>query len=217
MNEKEMRCISGGVFALLSVMYLWNFIGSLFSSYVSVPYIIMDLLKFASMGLITLSLFIDWRPIMTVGSAVGIVTALFCTFLMRNAGLSGTKLALQNGFLTYVSLLVISLQPKPGMILGIILAALYIAFALLFGTGKPITYLLSGEGLSVAGTVFAGLAFSGDGTPAFNKRSHTANKASAHSSVADAAEVLIRLKGLLDAGAITQEEFDEKKRELLGQ
>ena len=32
----------------------------------------------------------------------------------------------------------------------------------------------------------------------------------------DSADEVMKLKGLLDAGAITQEEFDTKKKELLG-
>ena len=32
----------------------------------------------------------------------------------------------------------------------------------------------------------------------------------------DSADEIMKLKGLLDAGAITQEEFDKKKKELLG-
>ena len=32
----------------------------------------------------------------------------------------------------------------------------------------------------------------------------------------DSSDQIMKLKGLLDAGAITQEEFDAKKKELLG-
>ena len=47
-----------------------------------------------------------------------------------------------------------------------------------------------------------------------NKKSEESNSESGNGK--DSADEIMKLKGLLDAGAITQEEFDAKKKELLG-
>ena len=66
--------------------------------------------------------------------------------------------------------------------------------------------------LRIIGGVLFGFAFATEKKPALAKTSNVAATADTESTI----EKLTKLKSLLDSGIITQEEFDEKKKQMLG-
>ena len=90
---------------------------------------------------------------------------------------------------------------------GAVLKSDFISFerVLLYGIVPAVAYALVGLWLKVA-----------DHSPTFNPVKAAPAASPSHPSQAETIERLKEYKSLLDCGAITEEEFQEKKKNLLG-
>lgn len=116
-------------------------------------------------------------------------------------------------------LLVTCLNRRSAKTMGIIAAAVQVLYIIIIGVFGFSWYLNWEVSLWVvvrllldcAGAVFLGFAFS-----ELKSKSKAAAAALWPSGVSDTYEKLTHLKGLLDKGIITQEDFDAKKKDILG-
>ena len=115
-------------------------------------------------------------------------------------------------------LVFVSIKPVYAAKVGIAAAIVAVARLIVFAIGQSYVLKLSAVlwgTLFAAGALFLSLAYKDMVKQGTETHSPTA-AAQGLASGADDAEQLAKWKSLLDNGAITQEEFDDKKRQLLG-
>lgn len=109
-------------------------------------------------------------------------------------------------------LLITCLNRRSAKITGIIAAAIRFILAIyIFSLGGSMWGMIIQPLLECAGAVFLGFAFSG-----LKDKPKAAAAAPKAFGMTDTYEKLTQLKELLDKGIITQEEFEAKKKDILG-
>lgn len=200
MNKKTLRIVAGAVFALNGVLRLITLLSSQGSttawSYIwPIAYL-----------LIAVSLFADIPLLTTVGGLIVLISPMrsmiqmgcFIPYLFLNA-------------MSVVLLSAAGLSRRTSNVFGI-LSAIFFAFyeiVLVFVLNAklaPMSYLYIA--LYLVGVILLGIGFSEKGKKVVASSKDNGN---------DRIERLTKLKELLDKGVLTPEEFEEKKRQLLGQ
>lgn len=216
-NQRIYQYISGGCFALLAIWYLFHITGSWLNG--------VDAVAFA---LLALCIFLNMPLLGKIGCGIGVARNIYLLIIQISFvhdalryGYSGIVIPRIFGCVlviaAFVLLFVALQQPQMKKTFGlaaggvlavrviiflfakynflfILLAILFTAGATFFAFSQPFPVKAAGETVANTGSVGK----------------------SAASSTGTIIEQLSRLKGLLDKGVITQEEFDEKKKQLLG-
>lgn len=227
MNKKALRIVAGVLFLLLAaipfVLTLTGRSGShLWSYYVGL----------AGYLLIAISLITDLSILTTLGAAGPIINearnlVIYLRFVMNpseyvlseNVSLYSLKLRMVITIGIIIAFLLLALcglvknAAKPlGILSGALYAIAYIArIALGLVSFTPLGALH--VGLFVVGAILLGIGFS---EPKSNA-TYAYRTTPPQSDISAQLDQLTRLKSLLDMGALTQEEFEEKKRQLLEQ
>jgi len=175
--------------------------------------------------LFAISLFIDNLSFARVIRIVTLVYAAFTTVVTLVTGTSGWVISLLVSLLMQVMLLLAFIKPgKQGQIFGFISAGLFILSNLLscirliknydleFGFALRVYLLAPGTLLLLAALVMTAFYVADKDL----EEKQAAPKAAAYVDPKSSLEKLTALKALLDKGAITSEEFEEKKKQLLG-
>lgn len=209
MDKKTMRYVAGALFALNAILRLvfafggqgltiWSFVWPV------------------GLLLIAAGLFIDLPVLSTVGGFI--LAAYEVRQLLVNLELDAFRLDLLAFVVALVLLAIIGLSPKTAKTMGILSAVFYVLEVILLVLRLPPYSHLSSRSylyiaLFLAGVILMGIAFSADKP----KETVAAPQIDApQSELSEKLDRLIRLKDLLDKGVLTQEEFEAKKREVLG-
>ena len=226
------RYVAGGCFAACALIYLIIRCGHIPSPYAgSYPYDLLCVLAFA---VIAVGLFVSVPMVSAAGSALLLVRRVICLlykfryFLKRFKAISSV-LSLLGFLMDYLIpivfallLLITCLNRRSAKTRGMISAAVrffipavyfiisIIRGSILINSGSLLSFALLL--LESAGTLCLGFALS----ELKDKSKAVAAAAPKASGVSDTYEKLTHLKELLDKGIITQEEFDAKKKDILG-
>lgn len=215
-TKTPFRYIAGGCFAASAIIYLIN---NCLRHHIFNFYYISLILAFAA---IAVGLFLSVPMVSAAGSVLFLISRVVILFrnvkyFITNPDFFNYSSFFLTGafalFALFALLLLIScLNRCSAKITGIIAAVFrFIPAIYIFSFGRSlwdIVLLL----LECAGAVFLGFAFSG----LKDKPKVLAAAAPQASGVTDTYEKLTHLKELLDKGVITQEEFDAKKKDILG-
>ena len=226
MNKKALRIVAGILFLLRVIIpFALTFTGRS-SSYLWSYYV-----GLAGYLLIAISLFADLSILTTLGAAGLIINearnlVIFLRFatnpseyvLSDNLSLYSLKIriVLTTGIIIAFVLLalcgLVKNAAKPlGISSGVLRAIAYLApFALGLGSFTPLgaLYII----LFVVGVILLGIGFSDPKNPAMA----TTRTGAPSSEISFKLDQLTRIKSLLDMGALTPEEFEEKKQQILG-
>ena len=201
-NKKTLQYVAGALFALLGILSLiFSSSLTLWSIAFALGYLLIAVSLFASLPILTL-----------VGGVVLVISVGRSLLLNIRHGYFIPFLVVE--LIAFALLAVAGLSPKASKPLGILSAVFYILYRIMsqLGTIKASFTLQSVlyTVLFIAGAVLLGVAFS-------SNKEKAAPAAGTMSAGSDKIERLTRLKDLLDKGVLTQEEFEEKKRQILGQ
>lgn len=217
-KNNSLRYVSGACFALVAILG----IPVLFNGD---PDWIWNLLHEASYVLIAIAMFASVPMLIAIGggiSAIVSVRNLICQLVYGFP--TSFIIAAILSLVAWVLIVVAALNMKNGRTLGIVSSVLIALRYLVTIFGNKIAVGIFGFHLSsflinlglILGVLMMGLAF-GDN---LFKHSETANsKANGNGNVTSGEsqiERLIKLKELLDKGVISQEEFEAKKKQILG-
>lgn len=212
-NKNSLRYIAGACFTAIAVYYI-VFILKGFSYYVlyEIPFIIGP-------ALIAIALFISKPVLAAVGSALcGIGAIIVAVQLSFGLGVINSIILL----VVFIMLLIGSIIQGAGRVTGIAACALsVIRLVICFCQGHlalwswglfgwPVQVLL------IIGCLMIGLSAINNPVNK-NAAEQSPEVSQIQNGTNDQIEKLTKLKSLLDSGAITQEEFDNKKKQLLGQ
>ena len=214
-NKSTVRYIAGGLFGLLGILSLVSNLKGSIS--------ILSLLWPIGCILIAVGLFTFQRALATVGAA-GLVLSEIRTIIILlpsfrdGYGYMGFNYVLREGIpyvillAAFVLLLVATLARGASMPLGIVSAAVYASYYLIiilrYHINSPSMAILRAL-LFIVGTVLLGIAFQ-------KKGQAKAVPGNVSPDMAEKIEQLISLKDLLDKGVLTQQEFEEKKQQIIG-
>ena len=200
MDKKTLRFVAGAAFALNCIIRLITYFtlpGSVgVWSYIwTIAYL-----------LIAVSLFVDLPILTTVGGIVLTIGAVRSLVVMMPRIVPYILVET----IAFLLLVFVGLSRKAAKPLCLLSAILYLAYILMsmLGSGYGLTIrtiLLTA--LFLIGVVLMGISLS-----ATDSKEETAPK----SATGDKLDRLIKLKDLLDKGILTQEEFEEKKKQILG-
>lgn len=217
-TKKLLGYIGGGCFALRALLL----IGTLVSNFN-----ILSLLFFAAMVLLALSLFLN-KPVLAIaGGAVGAVyevALILRTIGNSPAGIDTLRYSpvsfifLFLCLVAFVLLLIAGASKGTSKIMGIIACAIFAIQALvtlphLSGGASFLTLLV--WLLLAAGSILLGLAFDAPAAPRAVPAAGPAARPAAAANTSDKINRLTQLKALLDAGVLSQEEFEAKKKDIL--
>lgn len=216
-NKKTLQYITAACFALLAVNTLITLVRldefAIFTLLVLISYaliavaIILPMPVFAAIGT-GISVFVNLRSLINFITAFG--GDIFDYDFLFFAALSDLL-----GIACFVLLLITCLNKKNAKTLGIVAAALYFVRTILLiiegATFSFRSYIATA--LIIAGAVLLGMVFSDNSEQSAAATVSTA--VTPTTDYSDAIEKLTKLKSLLDAGIISQEEFDAKKAEIL--
>ena len=201
-NKKTLQYVAGTLFALLGILSLiFSSSLTLWSIVFALGYLLIAVSLFASLPILTL-----------VGGTVLVISTGRSLLLNVRHGYFIAFLMVE--LIAFALLAVAGLSPKTSKPLGILSAVFYILFRIMsqLGTIKASFTLQSVlfTVLFIAGAVLLGVAFS-------SNKGKAALATGTMFSGSGKIERLTRFKDLLDKGVLTQEEFEEKKRQILGQ
>ncbi len=214
------RYIAGGCFAARTVIYLIDSF-----SYQN-PFTFDSLSMILSFAAIAVGLFLSVPMVSAAGSALFLIYHLIRNGIPLFINISDNFSSLfilgtcflRIPFVIFALLLLITcLNRRSAKVTGIIAAAVrfipaaYVVY-LFVSFGGTLWRIVLVPLLECAGAVFLGFAFS----ELKDKPRAAAAAAPTASGVSDTYEKLTHLKELLDKGIITQEDFDAKKRDILG-
>ena len=227
-NRKTLRLIAGACFAISAVLTIVSSAQTLsygfdFSTFlITLLPVIMD-------GLIAVSMFTSTPILTTVGSAGQLVfssLALISLIAVREcfAGNIGHILMYNIlGIFIWLSLIIAGINTKSakrmGIIAGVIAAVSFVANIIgnltIFGSMRISFIGFLSSLVTIVGVLLVGLSLEGLAT---RKVAAVASggKAKIQQGSDNTIERLTRLKALLDKGIITQEEFETKKKQILG-
>lgn len=180
---------------------------------------------FAVVGIILLivGLFTDKAILSSIGAGLNALAPVFETiqyYILSNHILFDAYLLLQIAFWLLIVFVILS-KGKAPLILGCIAALVRIYIEYIYAS-FPIYSLYGLAKMSlIVGALMIGIAFSSLPSKISINLSSLGIKQSSNDEPKTAdtqnnIDKLLKLKELLDMGAITQEEFDEKKKQLLG-
>lgn len=212
MNNKNLfRNIAGACFCFLAIWKAFGMIAGF--TWITSP---LDFFYPIILILLGIGLFTKSKILIMISS---IVAAVYnASYIFRMSALLGIPLSqmaassyiINIGYaLSFLILAFAVTQNNISHVLGIVAAVFYVINVFFIRINLPtiLTFIPS-----IAGCVMTGLAFSNKLVEQVN---HTGSKQIAENSDSKI-EKLSKLKELLDRGIITQEEFDEKKKQLLG-
>lgn len=227
----SLRYAAGACFAIAALM---DIIYVILNEYMSMPIIAV----IAGNVLLAVAMFASVPVLVAVGGGLQAFVAIRTFFALFAVGDMPMYMLSQLILLAaWILIVVAGLLKSGGKILGIIAGALaglqglaaVVGFKLVYGfvpfPGSTVFLRL----VTIAGMVMIGLAVSSNAAPAAAKAAvptvptapmapmaPMAPAAPAAVPVENQVERLTKLKELLDSGLITQEEFDAKKKEILG-
>lgn len=201
-NNDMLRYIASGVFFLQAILSLFGGLN------------LYAVLYAIGLALVGVSFLVKKPTLATIGAVVVllelVLNYLIAGFLFwyidtgRYFGLLHMALALAADILFIV--LTVSGKKSMGYAAAAVAAAQYLAGIIFLHYSLSLTMLLRLAGLILAGLVCEEAA----------PKRRAAVPSAAQNSVADTIQRIEKLQGLLEKGIITQEEFDAKKKQLLG-
>lgn len=203
------RYIAGGCFAASAIFY---FVNNGLLHHVFNFYTISLVLAFAA---IAVGLFLSVPMVSAAGSVLLLISRIVHLFRLMDSHFIWLIQLLVPAIFALL-LLITCLNRRSAKTTGIIAAAIRFILAILtiysvFLFGGSLWEGIIQPLLECAGAVFLGFAFS-----KLKDKPKAAAAAPKPSGVSDIYEKLTHLKELLDKGIITQEEFDAKKKDILG-
>ncbi|MBQ5953671.1 MAG: SHOCT domain-containing protein [Lachnospiraceae bacterium] len=221
-NKKTLRYIAGACFAIAAILLIVSMVKNGFS--------VWSLLPLAGAVLIAASMFMSTSILTTVGSALYLVSAVksLITYINYSSGDHHyySKLVVLFAVMylaIWVCLLIAGINAKStksmGIIAGVIAAVRFIVIVisnLVFARylGLTFTGFLS-YFVIIAGAFLIGL--SAEKIEIKKEPASASNgKAPIQAKTYNTIERLTKLKSLLDSGVITQEEFESKKKQIMG-
>ncbi len=212
MENKTLKYIAAICFALIAVRDI---------VYVITDFYFLNLLPAVGSIFVVIALLTATPILSTVGFALCSINVLLPfvggQWILYNGTLFATQIM---SLALYILLMIAGIKPKSAKTLGLVAAVLAVVELVItiMGYGIIATYILWGL-LLAAGAMLLGLTYDG-----FSKKEVMNKAVAAQNSNIPAqgilednnVEKLMRLKAFLDEGVITQEEFDEKKKQLLG-
>lgn len=210
--KTTIKYFAGVCFGILAVLSLINLVES---------HSIEDLVLTACYILVMISLFLSMRMLSMIGC--GLLAFQRLLFIIKHgkgmiaAGYSSSFVFIWGIFAVYfILLLIASINFKASKAFGIaasILAFTIFVFLKIKGLRlSPTSHLL--YLLYILGAFLLGMAF--DGKNEYPSENKVTNKQANPGVIESNTERLLKLKELLDRGIITREEFDAKKKEILG-
>lgn len=219
-NNKTLKYIAGACFAIYAVLDIVSLIQN--------GFYVWSLLVLIGSFLIAVSLFTSIPILTTAGSALCLVTAARALILyigyIRDDGIPKRYLLYAIMFLViWLLLFIAGINTKStksiGIVAGVIAAARFVAIIIgnLVDTGSVrlaftdiLSYLVVSIGALLIGLSAENSAVRKGGAVA------SSNKAKIQQGSDNVIERLTKLKALLDNGIITQEEFEMKKKQIMG-
>lgn len=217
-NRETLRLIAGACFAISAVLTIVSYAPKL--SYGFAAFIIPLLFLVIMDGLIAVSMFTSTPILTTVGSAGQLVFSSLrlisdIEFFADSGNIGLILLPTILRLFMWLSLIIASIKTKSakrmGIIAGVIAAVEFvvkiIGHCTIFGSAIRI--------VTIVGVLLVGLSL--DGLPARKVAAvASGGQAKIQQGSNNTIERLTRLKALLDKGIITQEEFETKKKQILG-
>lgn len=203
------RYIAGGCFAASAIFY---FVNNGLLHHVFNFYTISLVLAFAA---IAVGLFLSVPMVSAAGSVLLLISRIVHLFRFMDSHFIWLIQLLVPAIFALL-LLITCLNRRSAKTMGIIAAAIRFILAILtiylfFLFGGAMWGMIIQPLLECAGAVFLGFAFS-----ELKDKPKAAAAAPKPSGASDTYEKLTHLKELLDKGIITQEDFDAKKKDILG-
>lgn len=203
------RYIAGGCFAASAIFY---FVNNGLLHHVFNFYTISLVLAFAA---IAVGLFLSVPMVSAAGSVLLLISRIVHLFRFMDSHFIWLIQLLVPAIFALL-LLITCLNRRSAKTTGIIAAAIRFILAILtiylfFLFGGAMWGMIIQPLLECAGAVFLGFAFS-----ELKDKPKAAAAAPKPSGASDTYEKLTHLKELLDKGIITQEDFDAKKKDILG-
>lgn len=220
-NNKSLRYVAGACFGICSLMHVIFIVLDMLNGYMFSPWSLVSPVGFA---LIAVSMFASMDILTSVGG--GILAVGAARMLIDDLGYYAYTIYIIDDLLwliVCILLIVIGLNRKNVKMIcivdGVLLAVqLFLVF---FGTAYEY-FGLSFWGfleyvIQIVGTILIGLALNIDSTQESNNKVDSSSSINSTAPVKNQIDQLIKLKGFLDNGYISQEEFDAKKKQILGQ
>lgn len=212
MENKTLKYIAAICFALIAVQDI---------VYVITDFYFLNLLPAVGSIFVVIALLTATPILSTVGFALWSIDVLLPfvggQWILYNSTLFATQVM---SLVLYILLMIAGIKPKSAKTLGLVAAILAVVKLVItiMGYGMIATYIFWGL-LLAAGAMLLGLTYD-----SFSQKEVMNKAVAAQNSNIPAqgilednnVEKLMRLKAFLDEGVITQEEFDEKKKQLLG-
>lgn len=208
-NKKVFLYIAGGCFAVVALFELLKAVTSYFFSFT-------DIIGPISYMLVAVGLFLGQTTISTIGS--GVLTIYTLYDIVKTNRILGE---LPTDYIVYTIILAAScalliltvLLKNSSMITGILSATARVICLIttIVWQGRITVSNIVPAILFAVGVILIGLSRN-----AKELRDATKNIAPEKTKATNNIEKITKLKGLLDSGAITQEEYDAKKKQLLG-
>ena len=225
-NKNILRYIAGGCFAVYALIYISTLVRS---------FNIWNLLLFIAVAIIAVGILIKVPILVTVGSVLRIILALrsvimYATVInsykydygMDDVIMLYKRIQLRSIVvaLFFMVLLLVSILPNLSKVLGFVAGGLgVVQLVLPIVQSTPINALsIIQYVLFIVGAILFGLYMDGNQATTIPKPKAVASTSAISSTQVAASnkiERLIKLKELLDKGIISQEEFDEKKKQIL--
>jgi len=206
-NKKVFQYIAGACFALVAVLGLVSAFTSRYGFY------FRSAIAPIAFLIVAIGLFLNKPIIATVGSGIVTIYTLynFTTMLGRASGMYYVYMVFI--IASYALLTMTTLLHNSSMTTAIISAVarmIYLAIIAIMGGGTSGVNVITAL-LYAVGVIMIGLAFSTQ-----KKNVAPVSNAPIRSQSSNSIEQITKLKGLLDKGIITKEEFEAKKKEILG-
>lgn len=213
MENKTLKYIAAICFAIIAVRDI---------VYVITDFYFLNLLPAVGSIFVVIALLTATPILSTVGFAFWSINILLpfvggVQWMLSHGTLFATQIM---SLALYILLMIAGIKPKSAKTLGLVAAILAVVKLVItiMGYGIIATYILWGL-LLAAGAMLLGLTYD-----SFSQKEVMNKAVAAQNSNIPAqgilennnVEKLMRLKAFLDEGVITQEEFDEKKKQLLG-
>lgn len=222
-NNKSLRYAAGACFGICSLMYVIFTVLDIQNGYIFSPWGLVLPVGFA---LIAVSMFASIDILTSVGG--GILTVIAVRWLIDDLGYYTHTIYMIEDLLwliVCILLVVIGLNRKNVKMICIVAGALLAVRFFLIFFGHKIAYGYFGldfwgfldQILRIVGTILIGLTLNINETQESSGKTVSSNSINSTAPVKNQIDQLIKLKDFLDNGYISQEEFDAKKKQILGQ
>lgn len=226
-NKKSLRYAAGACFGICSLIeIIWivlNILDGVYEYYGFSPWHLIWPIGYA---LIAVSMFASIDILTSVGG--GILTVVAVRLLIDDFGYYTHTISMIEDLLwliVCILLVVIGLNRKNVKMICIVAGALLAVRFFLIFFGHKIAYGYFGLDFSgflqyiilIVGTILIGLALNIDSPQESNNKTVSSCSIKSTAQVESKINQLVKLKDFLDNGYISQEEFDAKKKQILGQ